>query len=93
MWYLQRWKSKMTREQLEHQRESVEAQLRWAILHDGDEELLDLLRFESDRLSSRLGQMSLQFEEVSNPGVNASKSPARRISNSPPRRLRSGSRS
>jgi hypothetical protein len=40
----------MTRKQLEQQRECVEAQLRWALLHDGDQELLDLLRVERARL-------------------------------------------
>jgi hypothetical protein len=40
----------MTRYQFEQQRERVEAQLRWALLHGGDQELLDLLRVESDRL-------------------------------------------
>jgi hypothetical protein len=40
----------MTRKQLEQQRECVEAQLRWAVLHGGDQELLELLRVESDRL-------------------------------------------
>jgi hypothetical protein len=40
----------MTRKPLEQQRECVEAQLRWAELHGGDQELLDLLRVESDRL-------------------------------------------
>jgi hypothetical protein len=40
----------MTRKQLEQQRECVESQLRWAVLHGGDQELLDLLRLESDRL-------------------------------------------
>jgi hypothetical protein len=40
----------MTRTQLERQREGVEAQIRWAILHGGEQELLDLLRIQSDRL-------------------------------------------
>jgi hypothetical protein len=40
----------MSRKQLEQQRECVGAQLRWAVLHGGDQELLDLLRVESDRL-------------------------------------------
>jgi hypothetical protein len=39
-------------EQLEQVRKSVEAQLHWAVLHDGDEELLELLLFERDRLSA-----------------------------------------
>jgi hypothetical protein len=40
----------MTRKQLERQLEAVEAQMRWAILHHGDHELLNLLRIESSRL-------------------------------------------
>jgi hypothetical protein len=48
----------MTRKQLEQQREGVEAQMRWAVLHGGDQELLDLLRVESDRLSVMIGQRS-----------------------------------
>jgi hypothetical protein len=39
------------REELERHRESVEAQLRWAMLHDGDRELLELLQFEGDALA------------------------------------------
>jgi hypothetical protein len=46
----------MTRKQLEQQRGGVEAQIRWALLHGGDQELLDLLRFERARLD---GQCSL----------------------------------
>jgi hypothetical protein len=46
----------MTRTQLEQQREGVEAQKHWAILHGGDQELLDLLRVESDRLGLMTGQ-------------------------------------
>jgi hypothetical protein len=46
----------MTRQQLEQLREGVEAQMRWAVLHGGDQELLDLLRVESDRLSGMIGQ-------------------------------------
>jgi hypothetical protein len=46
----------MTRKQLEQQREGVKAQMRWAALHGGDQELLDLLRFESDRLLAMIGQ-------------------------------------
>jgi hypothetical protein len=42
--------NQMTRKQLEQQRERVETQMRWAAVHDGDQELLDLLRLESDRL-------------------------------------------
>jgi hypothetical protein len=40
----------MTRRQLEQQRERVEAQMRWAVVHGGDQGLLDLLRLERDRL-------------------------------------------
>jgi hypothetical protein len=32
--------SQMTRQQLEQLREGVEAQIRWAVLHGGDQELL-----------------------------------------------------
>jgi hypothetical protein len=40
----------MTREQLEQKRDGLEAQMRWAALHEADQELLDLLRIENDRL-------------------------------------------
>jgi hypothetical protein len=46
----------MTGKQLKQQREGVEAQMRWAVLHGGDQELLDLLRVESDRLFAMIGQ-------------------------------------
>jgi hypothetical protein len=46
----------MTRKQLERQLEAVEAQMRWAVLHHGDHELLDLLRIESSRLRVKIGQ-------------------------------------
>jgi hypothetical protein len=46
----------MTRQQLEQLRDCVEEQMRWAVLHGGDQELLDLLRVESDRLSVLIGQ-------------------------------------
>jgi hypothetical protein len=46
----------MNRRQLEQKRECVEEQLRWALLHDGDQELLDLLRIESDRLLVNIAQ-------------------------------------
>jgi hypothetical protein len=46
----------MTRKQLEQQSERVETQMRWAVVHDGDQELLDLLRFESDRLFAMVAQ-------------------------------------
>jgi hypothetical protein len=48
----------MTRKELEQLREGVEEQLRWALLHDGDQELLELLRLESDRLFAMMGQCS-----------------------------------
>jgi hypothetical protein len=41
---------------LEHQSERVETQMRWAVVHGGDQELLDLLRFESDRLFAMIAQ-------------------------------------
>ncbi len=67
----------MTRKQLEQLRESVEEQLRWALLHDGDQELLDLLRIESDRLSTTIGQcpdlpMAQPKRSVSRPAFPAS---------------------
>jgi hypothetical protein len=40
----------MDRRDLEQARERVEKQLRWAVVHDADQELLDLLRMESNRL-------------------------------------------
>jgi hypothetical protein len=46
----------MEREKLFQLRQSVEAQLSWVLRHNGDEELLDLLRVESEQLSMRLGQ-------------------------------------
>jgi hypothetical protein len=48
----------MTREQLEQVRKNVQAQLRWAMLHDGDEELQELLCFENDRLSAMIDELS-----------------------------------
>jgi hypothetical protein len=51
-----RRENQMTRTQLEQQREGVEAQIRWTVLHGGDQELLDLLRIESDRLCVMIGQ-------------------------------------
>jgi len=45
----------MNKEQLEQKRKGVEAQLRWAEIHGGDQELLDLLRCECDRLSVKMG--------------------------------------
>jgi hypothetical protein len=46
----------MDRRHLEQTRRSVEEQLRWALLHDGDQELLDLLRIESNRLFAVMEQ-------------------------------------
>jgi hypothetical protein len=41
----------MDRDQLLQLRSGVEAQLSWALQHDGDEELVDILRSENARLS------------------------------------------
>jgi hypothetical protein len=41
----------MTRQKLEMLRDGVEAQKRWALVHGGDQELVDLLRDETKRLS------------------------------------------
>jgi hypothetical protein len=49
----------MTRQQLEQLRDCVGAQMRWAVLRGGDQELLDLLSVESDRLSVMMGQCTL----------------------------------
>jgi hypothetical protein len=46
----------VTSKQLEKQREAVKAQIRWAMHHGGDEELLNLLRIESDRLFMKKGE-------------------------------------
>jgi hypothetical protein len=46
----------MTRQQLEKKRDGLEAQMHWAELHDADQELLDLLRVENDRLLVVFGQ-------------------------------------
>jgi hypothetical protein len=46
----------MTRQRLELLWHSVERQIRWAAAHGGDQELLDLLRHESDRLSTTIDQ-------------------------------------
>jgi hypothetical protein len=45
----------MTRQQLEQKRDGLEAQIHWAALHRGDEELMDVLRHESGRLSGMIG--------------------------------------
>ncbi len=44
----------MNEEELLRLRKSVERQLNWAARHNGDEELLDLLRSESQRLSAMI---------------------------------------
>jgi hypothetical protein len=54
----------MTRRQLEQQRERVEAQMRWAVVHGGDQELLDLLRLERDRLFAMIGQSHSRGDAV-----------------------------
>jgi hypothetical protein len=36
------------------QSRSIEGQLRWALQHNGDEELVDILRSESERLSENI---------------------------------------
>jgi hypothetical protein len=46
----------MAREQLERQRERVKAQMHWAVVHGGDQELLDVLRLEGDRLFAMVSQ-------------------------------------
>jgi hypothetical protein len=46
----------MTRQQLELLWQGVERQMGWAAVHGGDQELLDLLRNESDRLSTTIDQ-------------------------------------
>jgi hypothetical protein len=60
----------MTRQQLELLRDGVEAQMRWAALHRGDQELMDLLRDESTRLSMMIGQYP--------PGITPQYRPGRR---------------
>jgi hypothetical protein len=46
----------MTRKQLEEKREGLVAQMHWAALFGGDQELMDVLRDESGRLSRMLGR-------------------------------------
>jgi|ERR1700722_10379958 hypothetical protein len=48
----------MTSNQLERHLEAVEAQMRWAKFHDGDHELLNLLRIKSSRLRVKDRTMS-----------------------------------
>jgi 3-deoxy-D-arabino-heptulosonate 7-phosphate (DAHP) synthase len=45
----------MTRRELDQKRDGLEAQMHWAALHDADQELLDLLRVENDRLLVTIG--------------------------------------
>jgi hypothetical protein len=54
----QRLDNTVTSKQLEKHRESVKAQISWATLHAGDEELLNLLRIESHRLFLMIKAMS-----------------------------------
>ena len=56
--HIYRGNNTMTSKQLVKQREAVKAQLRWAALHGGDEELLNLLRIESYRLRMKIRAMS-----------------------------------
>jgi hypothetical protein len=44
----------MTRQRLDRKRQGLEAQLHWAEIHGGDQELMDVLCDESDRLSGML---------------------------------------
>jgi hypothetical protein len=48
----------MTRQQLEQKRAGLEAQMRWAALHRGDQELMDVLRDENGRLFSMFASPS-----------------------------------
>ena len=44
----------MSKERLSELHRGIEAQLRWALAYEGDGELLDLLRSESERLSGQV---------------------------------------
>ena len=46
----------MTRKELQRHREAIEAQIRWATLHDADNELLILLRIERSRFRLKIRQ-------------------------------------
>lgn len=46
----------MTRKELERHREAIEAQIRWATLHDADHELLILLHIERSRFRVKIGR-------------------------------------
>jgi hypothetical protein len=48
----------MTREQLEQKRAGLAAQMHWATFHRGDQELMDVLGDENDRLAGMLGRQS-----------------------------------
>jgi hypothetical protein len=76
----------MTREQLEQVRNSVQAQLRWAMLHDGDEELQELLGIENDRLSAMIGALPRSTPQnprrTSEPCADQSRVPARDLARS-----------
>jgi hypothetical protein len=52
----------MTKRQFERLRGGVETQLRWALVHGGDQELMDLLRDQSARLSMMIGQYPSQAD-------------------------------
>jgi hypothetical protein len=49
----------MTRQQWEQKRAGLEAQMQWAALHRGDQELMNLLRDESGRLLKMWARLSL----------------------------------
>jgi hypothetical protein len=46
--------NEMSKERLSELHRGIEAQLRWALAYEGDGELLDLLRSESERLSGQV---------------------------------------
>jgi hypothetical protein len=48
----------MTRQQLEQKRAGLEAQMHWAALHRGDQELMDVLHDESGRLLRMCASLS-----------------------------------
>jgi hypothetical protein len=52
----------MTREQLEQKRDGLEAQMHWAALHHGEQELMDVLRDESERLAGMIGQYHFEAD-------------------------------
>jgi hypothetical protein len=77
--------NQMTKAQFEQQREGVEAQICWAILHGGDQELLDLLRIESDHLCVMIGPMSRSSAHRASTSPRKSEALSR---SKPPRRCR-----